>query len=153
MNKLGSYPMHMLVPAEKRRLMTKSFEHVQSRLLERHGITINKEQYGRILHKVQAMTGVVKLRTKQSGCVLYAMLFGEIWIPVLYDPSVRLVTTVYPRSVVEFYRRRITTLDEFLTRLQKQSCPTPSTPAELAVAIATIKAKDKELNEIRKAGA
>jgi len=145
--------MDFLTHAEKRRLITKSFEHVQIRLAERHGISIDKAQYGRLIHKVQAMTGVVKLRTKRSGCVLYAILFGESWIPVLYDPAIRLITSIYPISIVAFHRRRIATIDEFLTRLQKQSCPNPSTREELETAIAAIKAEEKQLNEIRKAGA
>ena len=145
--------MIFLTRAERRRLNATSFQHVQNRLLERHGITIDKQQYGRLVHKVQAMSGVIKLRTKRSGRTLYAVLFGEIWIPVLYDPFVRLVTTIYPKAVVEFYRRRITTIDVLLARLQKQSCATPSSQEELADAVATIKATQKKFNEIRKGDA
>lgn len=96
------------------------------------------------------MKGVVKLRTKPSGCVLYATLFGNVWIPVLYDPSVLLVTTVYPKNLVDFYRRRIVTIDEFLQRVQMQSGSAASSREEIATAVAVIKAQERELNAIRK---
>ena len=99
------------------------------------------------------MTSVVKIRTKRSGYILYAIEFADEWIPVLYDPFVELVTTIYPRTIIEFHRRRISTVDEFLKRLTKRSCPNPSCPEELATAIADIKSRERELNVIRKARA
>jgi hypothetical protein len=145
--------MNLFTPAQRRHLKAKSFNHVRNRLLARYGILIDEKQYGQLVRKVQAMTSVVKLRTTRSGCVLYAIQFGELWIPVLYDPVVRLVTTVYPKAVVEFHRRRIIIIDTLLTRLRKQSCVTPSSREDIAGAIAAIKAQERKVNEIRKARA
>ena len=145
------FEMRFSAITDRRRLLLKSFDHVQQRLSERYGISIDREEYGKLVHKVQAMKGVVKLRTKRSGCVLYAVLMSNVWIPVLYDPDVSLVTTVYPRNLVEFYRKRISDIDGHLKRLQQQSCPNPSSRAELVETIAAIRAKEKELDRIRKA--
>ncbi len=131
-------------------LRESSYQHVRLRLQERHGLELCKEEYGRLLHRIQAGRSIVKLREKKSGCVLYAVQLGNSWFPILYDPCVRLITTVYPKKIIDFHRRRLAAIDEFFNRLQKQSCPTPSNPGEVAEAIREIKARNKELDRARK---
>jgi hypothetical protein len=132
-------------------LRESSYQHVRLRLQERHGVGLCREEYGRLLHRIQAGRSIVKLREKKTGCVLYAVQLGNSWFPVLYDPCVRLITTVYPKKIIDFHRRRLAAIDEFFNRLQKQSCPTPSSPSEVADAIREIKARNKELDRARKA--
>ena len=131
-------------------LRESSYQHVRLRLQERHGVGLCREEYGRLLHRLQAGRSIVKLREKKSGCVLYAVQLGNSWFPVLYDPCVRLITTVYPKKIIDFHRRRLAAIDEFFTSLQKQSCPKPSNPSEIAEAIREIKAHNKELDRVRK---
>jgi hypothetical protein len=57
---------------------------------------------------------------------------------------------VYPKSLVDCYRRRLAAIDELFNRLQKQSCSEPSSRDEISETIAAIKARNKELDRIRK---